>query len=1089
MKLFALTDFCKWLAVLSLTVSHLVFARSDIPYWQDINVIQKRAESPRSSFYAYENNQLAKVNKKEASRFYQSLNGKWHFHWSEKYSSRPKTFWQNDFDVNGWDKISVPSVWERKGYGYPIYVNHGYPFKAEPFTVPNDKQNHVGSYVRFFEIPADWGSRRVYIDFGAVSSAFTLWVNGKEVGYSQGSRTPVEFDITDFVSTGNNRIAVEVMRFSDGNWLENQDSWSLTGIFRDVSLYARPYIHIRDYFARTYLTNGYKDGLIQLDVDLRNYNYSDRAGARYTLEYRLEFQDKLLVSDVVGIDVTDASSSVSMEIAIDQVFAWSAEAPHLYDLVLRLKNDHGALQEVIQCKVGFRSVELKNGRVLINGRAIKFKGVNLHEFHPETGYVVDEDTMIEDLRLMKAANINSIRTSHYPQPRRFYDLTDKFGFYVIDEANLETHLFRNDPEFAPARKPEWAEQMLDRTTRMLERDKNHPSIVMWSPGNETGMGKNITDIYQWVKARDDSRLFQYADDTYVEHEGVRALQDRWEFGQASDMLTAFYPSPWELEEFAQTRSDESWIMSEYWHSMGNSLGNGPAFWNAINRHSNLQGGFIWDWVDQGMKETDKDGRIWWSHGGDYGPEDVPSSANFVHNGVVFPDRRVKPAYWEVKRAHQAIEFTDYDRGNGKIRNTNRFDFTDLSEFDLNWSVLADGEAIKSGSLSLPSVRPSEQSIVDIGKIKLGPIKRGTEYHLNLSVVRRIEQPLLPKTHVYAVEQFDLPFFQSEEHKSKKQGTVEVTSSDNEYNLIAKPVELQFSKSTGALISYALDDTELLKSPLVPSFWRAMTDNDYGQLYDNPYGYSPATWDPRWRKAGEQRQLRDMEFTPQDDGSFLVTTVFDIVDINIGEDGVSKLADLTVQYRVFGNGRVDVEGTFERNQNVAMPMRIGLRTQLHDSLNTLEWFGRGPHENYFDRNWSALIGRYRSSVADQYVPYLRPQENGYKTDARWLKLSNEKGIELVIRGAPTVSFSALPQPLEAFEAPAVAFELDVNIVRDKYPIHVNDVAEGGGVYLHVDYGQVGVGGDNSWGKRAHNSSTLYDLKYTYQFSLVGRYIND
>lgn len=487
--------------------------------WNNKAIIDENKEAPRAAFLSQAFNSETGETVGVPNL---SLNGRWKFSWVSSPLERPVGFYNVEFDDGDWQEISVPSVWERQGFGYPVYANVEYPFIADPFEVPVDHQNHVGSYRKEFQLPDDWLGGRVFVEFGAVSSALTLWVNGERVGYAQGSRTPLEFDITEYVTPGTNLIAAQVMRWNDGSWLENQDSWSLSGIFRDVTLISRPNTHIRDFFASTSLENDYRDGVLDLSVELRGFGQTDLG--RYKVEYRLSRDGVDKAGGRLSAAKADDPSCLTSRVVIADVARWSAERPSLYDLELTLWDERGIKVETISSSTGFRSVEIKNGRLLINGRAVIFKGVNLHEFHPDSGYVVDEETMQRDFELLKAGNFNAIRTSHYPQPTRFYELADQYGFYVVGEANLETHLFRFEEDLAPARKPEWAAQMLDRTVRMVERDKNHPSIVIWSPGNETGPGPNIVAIYDWVKSRDPSRLFQYADDDRFEGGRLRSAE-------------------------------------------------------------------------------------------------------------------------------------------------------------------------------------------------------------------------------------------------------------------------------------------------------------------------------------------------------------------------------------------------------------------------------------------------------------------------------------------------------------------------------------------------------------------------------------
>lgn len=1062
---------------LSLIFAHSI-ALGQKDYWRDQSVVHVNTEPPRASFSVISGSSDSQKNPSAEHR--KSLNGEWFFRWSESHDARPVNFWREDFSLVDWDLITVPSVWEREGHGYPVYINHGYPFDAEPFTVPVDEQNHSGAYVTEFTIPASWENQRVYVDFGAVSSAMTLWINGEEVGYSQGSRTPINFEITDYIREGSNRLAAEVMRFSDGNWLENQDSWSLTGIFRDVNLYVRAPAHIRDFFAKTYLKDNYTTGLLNISGELDINTTQDNIPQ--SLEIILRDHEDILARQVIDIKSAVDGQAFDANLEVRDIEVWSAENPNLYEINLILRDPEQREIETVGHAIGFRSVELNNGRVLINGHPVIFKGVNLHEFHPDNGYVVDEETMLRDLTLMKEANINAIRTSHYPQSRRFYELTDRFGFYVVDEANLETHLFRNDPALAPALKPEWKDQMLDRMQRTLERDKNHASVIMWSPGNETGMGPNMTAIYEWVKARDDSRIYMYADDTLVEHDGVRALQDRWEFGKASDVLASFYPSPWELEEFAQTRSDETWIMAEYWHSMGNSLGNGRDYWEKINRYENLQGGFIWDWVDQGLREVNADGEVWWGHGGDYGPEGVPSSANFVHNGIVFPDRQVKPAFWEVKRAHQPVAFEAHNLSKAVVTVENRFDFVDLNEFSLRWQLLENGVVVKAGDVDLPSVVPGDSVRITLPKkARRFDASRG-EHHLNVHLVGNRERGLLPAGHVYGSEQFAFPAAADLVYSMAEQGSESIVETDESYQLAVGGLNITVCKSTGFICSIVSDGSEYLSSPIVPEFWRAMTDNDYGQLYQNSFGYSPQTWDLAWRKAGENAQLLSITFDEVGDRA-KITSIFNINPSSDVKQRLTRLAQLIIEYSVLDSGELLVQVAFTRDDNTPMPLRLGVRANLNSSLENLAWFGRGPHENYSDRNWSALLGQYESDVSEQFVPYLRPQENGYKTNSRWFSLTSSSGDGLIFSGMPHLNFSALPYPREAYEAPGEVLSTDLVSVRDRHPMRITDLPKEKGVHVHIDYDQAGVGGDNSWGKRAYTSNTLAELNYRYAFRIA------
>ena len=1037
--------------------------------WRNIDIIQQNKEAARASFYGYENIELAGKGDKAASSNFRSLNGDWKFSFASNPAARSMDFWKADFDASSWKSIAVPSVWERQGYGYPVYANIPYAFNAQPFNVPMDDQNHVGSYIKTFDIPANWDGSRVYIKFGAVSSAMTLWVNGQKVGYSQGSRTPHEFDLSDYINVGKNSLAVEVMRWSDASWLENQDSWSMSGIFRDVDLYARPQTHMRDYFAKTTLINNYRDGVIDLTVDARSLEGSSKG---YSVRYALTRNGKTLKSGDAAFVFNGSKAAVDFKVTLANVAVWSAEKPNLYDLTLSLINAGGEPVEVISRKLGFRSIEYRNNRVLVNGKAIKFKGVNMHEVHQETGYVVDEATMIKDMQLLKGANFNAVRTSHYPQPERFYELADQYGLYLIDEANLETHLYRNKKGLAPGLIPEWEDQFVDRIKRMVERDKNHASVIFWSLGNETGTGPNLVAMYNWVKKRDTSRLVQYADATNVEGQGIKAIDSKDRFGKSSDILSAFYPSPWQIDAYAQTALNQPWIMAEYLHSMGNSMGNVQQYWDVINRHDVLQGGFIWDWVDQGLLEVDKNGRKWWSQGADYGPKGTPTSGNFLHNGVIFPDRTVKPGYFEVKRAHQNIAIKALDTGAGRLEILNRFAFTDLSEYSLIWNVTADGDVVNSGKLDGFNAAPGEAVTVELGKTMPEKTVNGAEYFLNVYAVGKDVSGLLPDDHTYAGEQFALGVIGIAKTKALK-GPLVLDRSRHIINISGKDFSVTFDAKSGLLTSYKVKGADLIDSAPVPNLWRAMTDNDYGYMKNINTG--------DWAVAGKNRKLDSIEVKKVADRQLQVAVAYSL----LGAKG-QKVADFDIVYTVRSDASVGVSVTFAKQNVVGIPMRMGLSLELDKSYSHLEYFGRGPFENYQDRNGSAFVGKYQSTVAEQYVPYLRPQENGYKTDVRWLTLTNDKGVGLAVIAESNIGFSALHYAQSDFQEPEEILDMLLNKgvkkVREMITTHSNAVTPKDKVFLNIDHIQAGVGGDNAWGKRPHNEFMLTEDRYSYSFTL-------
>jgi len=839
------------------------------PHWNNIDVIRENTEAPRAHFVPYRDQANALAGQAAENERFMSLNGVWKFHYSGSPADRPLEFFEDGFDVSGWADIPVPSNWERHGFGYPIYVNVPYPFEIDEPRVPEDN-NPVGSYRRDFELPTQWEENDIFMQLGAVSSAFYLWINGRYVGYSEGSKTPSEFEVTDFVRPGRNSVAVEVYRWSTGSYLEDQDFWSLSGIQRDVSLYARPRLRLRDFFVGAGLVNDYRDGRLRLQVELYN---ATRRKQGVELHVSVLDGDEAVFAESRSKTLERGSTVVELEGLIPSVQAWSAEVPGLYTLALELRDDSGQPLEAVVHKIGFRSVEIANGRFMVNGKPVKLKGANLHEHHHETGHVLDEATMLKDIRLMKAANLNAVRTSHYPFPERFYELTSEHGLYVVDEANIESHGYGYDHDKTLGNKPHWKEHHLDRTRRMVERDKNFPSVVIWSLGNEAGDGVNLGATYHWIKSRDLSRPVQYETEGNLEEVGERH----------SDFHSSMYWRYWDLEQYAQTHNDRPFVLIEYAHSMGNSTGNLSDYWDVINRYDILSGGFIWDWVDQGLLEHDGDGEPYWTYGGDYGPPDVPSSGNFNFNGIVFPDRRIQPAYHEVKRVYQDVEFEAVHPVEGKVRISNTYDFISLEGFELQWTLLEDGWEKSFGSLHGLDTGPGESEILTLWN---GPAERnpGLEYFLNLSLVSKEQRGLLPAGHVYAAAQLEVPSLPGSP-VDPAPATADVAIADVTIAEVAI-TEVAIEESAGGLalstegVSYGFNadgllssirigGEELMRKPLEPNFWRAPTDNDFGNYMHD--------WAAVWAQAGPNRELTGFSHETLADGSVLVQAEYAFSD--------------------------------------------------------------------------------------------------------------------------------------------------------------------------------------------------------------------
>lgn len=1033
----------------------VAFTEKEPRDWENPEMFNQNRELPRATFVSFPDETGVLRMAREDSPNYMSLDGIWKFHWVKSPAERPYWFFKDDFDVRGWDDIEVPSNWEMKGYDVPLYVNAGYPFKKNPPFIHHE-WNPVGSYKRFFNIPGSWRNRDVFVTLGAVSSAFYLYINGELVGFSQDSKMPAEFNITKYLKRGKNSIAVEVYRWCDGSYLEDQDFWRLSGIQRSVYLHSRPKSYIRDFFAKPDLVNDYADGRLVTEVEVAGFSGT---GPELMIEATLYDRGSAVATGSEVVSAAQGKGFVTLEFLVPSVRQWSAENPALYDLVLTLKKG-GRVLESVGCRTGFRKVEIRDSQLLVNGRAIYLKGVNLHEHHDVRGHVIDRETIMKDIAVMKANNINAVRTSHYPHQELFYELCDEYGLYVIDEANIESHGIGYNKDVTLADKPEWAAAHLDRTIRMVERDKNHPSIIIWSMGNEAGDGHNFLANYRWMKDRDDSRPVQYE----------RAEKSTNTTERHTDIWCPMYASIEYIERYAlDPSSNRPLIKCEYAHAMGNSVGNLQDYWDVIEKYPILQGGFIWDWVDQGLLTSTGEGVSYWAYGGDFGDEGMPSDGNFCINGLVLPDRTGHPALAEVKKVYQYIGFEPVDLSRGLIRVRNKYDFTPLNHFDISWEIVTDEGIIASGQLPAINIRPGE-AIVTAVPYEIPAPAAGVEYFLNLRASRYDQWTIVPAGHVYATEQFRLPFNVPPRVGDIARLSLLVTETEGTDLIIrGEDLKVRFDLGMGSLVSVVSGGKEYLLNGLVPDFWRAPTDNDYG---NNMHRRQRV-----WREAGERAQVRNIRIGHPGLGMVRIIVDFDIPGL---ED--EKIAGLNVVYTVYSTGDIVVSNSFNKvSARIPEIPRMGMQMQLPADFRNLRWFGRGPHENYNDRRTSADVGLYVSSVADQYVPYIRPQENGYKTDTRWLLLSDDEGFGLLVAGRPLVSFAALHHLHEDFESPAgrlSGFRPDAKSVNR----HTKDVLPRDLVKLNIDLDQMGVGGDNSWGAMTHPQYRLTEQKYSYSFRI-------
>ena len=685
--------------------------------WENPQLTGLNVEKPHATMISFQDEKSALSAIKENSANYLSLDGIWKFHFSPTPGQRPFWFFKDDFDIRDWDNSDVPSNWQLKGYDPPIYSNIQYPFKSDPPRIPHDS-NPVGSYKRTFKIPKDWAGREIFLHCGAVSSFFYVWVNGEFAGFSKDSKAPAEFDITRYLKRGKNTLSVEVYRWSDGSYLEDQDFWRMSGIQRTVFLHARPVTYIDDFFAKTGLENNYKDGFLDLQVLLSSKTQNNKEDL---VEVSLYDNDRKIYNEQVKSRLEDNKSLVSFRKKFPGIKKWSAETPDLYSLVITLKDINGNVKESVSAKIGFRKVQIVNSQLLVNGVAIRIKGTNMHEHNDVTGHVIDKGTILKDIRVMKSFNINAVRTSHYPQQELWYDMCDKYGLYLVDEADIESHGIGYDKDETLADKPEWHAAHLDRMARMVERDKNHPSVIIWSMGNEAGDGRNFLDGYKWIKARDITRPVQYE----------RAEKSTNTPERHTDIWCPMYARIEEIEAYAKNKNnDRPLIMCEYAHSMGNSTGNLQDYWDVIEKNTKLQGGFIWDWVDQGLLKTSETGEKYWAYGGDYGEEGIRSDGNFCINGLVWPDRTPHPELYEVKKVYQYIDFELADISKGLIKIINKYNFTNLSHFNFAWEIVSDGAVIQSGKFRVPDLEPGMETMVSlpVTGIEQAP---GAEYFLNI----------------------------------------------------------------------------------------------------------------------------------------------------------------------------------------------------------------------------------------------------------------------------------------------------------------------------------------------------------------------
>lgn len=945
--------------------------------WENPEIVGRNQSSPHTCLLPFPERSSALTGSREDSPWFKLLNGIWKFRFEESPEfALGDNFYKESYDVSKWKDIEVPRSWQTAGYGHPHYTNVVYPFPLDPPRVPTE--NPAGSYHRSFQIPRNWNGREIFLRFEGVDSAFYVWVNGREVGYSQGSRLPSEFNITQHADPGENTIAVQVLKWSDGSYLEDQDMWWLSGIFRDVYLYAVPQIHVWNLDVRTELDENYEDSLLKIRAEVKNYGDTDIK--EHYLELDLLDEGRSILGEPISEEISveaRGEEGVLLETEIENPEKWSAERPYLYSLLLILKNKKGEVIEVERENVGFRSVELKDGNLLINGTPITIRGVNRHEHHPDLGRAVPLRSMVKDVALMKRHNINAVRTSHYPDDPRFYDLCDRYGLYVLDEADLECHGFAlAKEEFYISDDPGWKDAYVDRMVRMVERDKNHPSVIIWSLGNESGFGQNHEAMARRTREVDPTRPIHYEPDKNQ---------------KVSDIVGPMYTPVEELVEMGKKEeAKHPVILCEYAHAMGNGPGGLKEYWDAFYKYNRLQGGFVWDWIDQGLRQFAGEGEEFFAYGGDFGDE--PHDGNFNINGLIFPDRKPSPGLKEYKKVIEPIKVEPVDLEEGKVKVENRYDFLSLDHLDVSWSVIEDGDVIQSGSIPTPDIPAGGDKEVEIPLEEPSLPKPGSEYFLNVDFTLARDSPWAKKGHEIARAQFKLPIETPDVNLegNKTISSIRCEERRNEIRITGPKFDLTFDKIPGLVSSWIYQGREIVEEGPRLNFWRAPTDNDI--IYEE-----------KWREAGLDRLTNRIEKI----GSEVVDE--ETVQINlegrVAPPSLEHGFKVRQTYTVQGTGIMEIEMHLTPEGDLPILPKIGLQLKLPSGLDQVSWYGRGPGESYVDSKEANLVGKYSCRVKDLHTPYVRPQENGNRTDVRWVALTDTRGVGLFATGGSPLNFSA------------------------------------------------------------------------------------
>lgn len=1014
--------------ILTLAIVLLYIVSTGQNDWENEQVIAINKEPVHATFFP-----LSSVDEAFSdgmkSQWVQLLNGIWKFKWVPNVDERPMDFFQTDFDASVWDDIPVPANWQMHGFGTPIYTNITYPFDKNPPKIGGINRNPVGSYIRTFSVPENWDRREIFIHFDGVSSAFYIWVNGEKVGYSQGSSTPAEFNLTQYLQKGENKIAVQVFRWCDGSYLEDQDGWRLSGIFRDVYLYATPKTQIQDFFVTTDLDGEYRNADISVKINLKNYE--KRTLKNGSLEFRLmdlngkEIQVKGKSQQFVSAINPGESAEIVLNGNVSDPLKWTHETPNLYKVAVILKDNNGRITEVVACNTGFREIEIKNREVLLNGKPVMFKGVNKVEHHHIFGKYVPRDWLEKEVRLMKQYNINSIRTAHYPHDPYLYDLCDRYGILVIDEANVESHGMRYGNE-SLAKVPAWEKAHVQRLRSMVQRDKNHPSVVMWSHGNEAGNGVNFVAMNEEAHRLDPTRPTHYH---FAELPVSSDVIGGWK-RESGPVWQGRYLEVFDLYKYQYADDPRPFILNEYAHAMGNAMGNLQEYMEAFEEVDGLIGGHIWDWVDQGILQKTADGKEWYAYGGDFG--DQPNDKNFCINGIVLPDLSVTPKIMEVKRVYQNIGF---GLNGNTLKITNKNGHISLAAITFYWSVLANGEVLEKGQFKADVGAGLTENVIIPFNAK--NFDKNKEYLLNVSA--RLDDKTLWSVENFeiAFDQFVLQEWNFTHGMAASDQKLSTSQTDDFIEISGEGFRFRFDKKNGFILAYELDGENIIEQGPQLEVWRAPTDNDGSYFPDG----TNKRMCKLWLDAGLKEMVNSLI-------SFNLAGVENNVVVFTAEYILKNLAgtagfNYKVQYSVFSDGSFTMNPGIEPFGELPNLPRLGYQMAFSDTFDNFEWYGRGPHENYNDRKMSALIGKYSGTVDEQFTTYVVPQENGNKTGIRWAKLTNAKGAGLKVSGNLPLETSVHHYSTEALSD----------------ALHINELEKENKTYWHIDYRQGGLGGNS------------------------------